>query len=351
MKSVMRKIALLGFLGAISLSTCADIVALKADLTQLAQPLQTQCKGVDYLPLKVLGEFLKSDNSEKIDVYQMDVIFVSDFLGYLDNKNCALAASDFTLAGVKILNQYRDLWEKDLAKDRKVVRYETYLAAGEASLVKYKWTHNPQYLDDADHLYKQYLQTSAISQQQKVHCGKKCSDYLVYLDQKKYFKLSDYASISYTYQQLFKEIYRQYSDQDPNFKDAKKSLNAVFERTDQFEVNAIRATGLKKLDKNVATLDEFKTIFNSGDKDLIEIYTQYLDQYLQNRIVNKLLDPQMTEKIYQFLLDESAENNSKIMPNQLGANQQTNHSFQIGKHQYIFSGDNEHLQLSSQPMQ
>ena len=351
MKSIVRKIALLGFLGAISLPTRADIVVLKADLTQLAQPLQTQCKGVDYLPLKVLGEFLKSDNSEKIDVYQMDVIFVSDFLGYLDNKNCALAASDFTLAGVKILNKYRDLWEKDLAKDRKVLRYETYLAAGEASLVKYKWTHNPQYLDDADHLYKHYLQTSAISQQQKVHCGKKCSDYLVYLDQKKYFKLSDYASISYTYQQLFKEIYRQYSDQDPNFKDAKKSLNAVFERTDQFEVNAIRATGLKKLDKNVATLDEFKTIFNSGDKDLIEIFTQRLDQYLQNRIVNKLLDPQMTEKIYQFLLDESAENNSKIIPNQLGANQQTNHSFQIGKHQYIFSGDNEHLQLSSQPMQ
>ncbi|KAF1027890.1 MAG: hypothetical protein GAK29_00366 [Acinetobacter bereziniae] len=351
MKSMVRKIALLGFLGAISLPTRADIVVLKADLTQLAQPLQTQCKGVDYLPLKVLGEFLKSDNSEKIDVYQMDVIFVSDFLGYLDNKNCALAASDFTLAGVKILNQYRDLWEKDLAKNRKVMRYETYLAAGEASLVKYKWTHNPQYLDDADHLYKHYLQTSAINQQQKVQCGKKCSDYLVYLDQKKYFKLSDYASISYTYQQLFKEIYRQYSDQDPNFKDAKKSLNAVFERTDQFEVNAIRATGLKKLDKNVATLDEFKTIFNSGDKDLIEIFTQRLDQYLQNRIVNKLLDPQMTEKIYQFLLDESAENNSKIILNQLGANQQTNHSFQIGKHQYIFSGDNEHLQLSSQPMQ
>ncbi|MBJ8551854.1 hypothetical protein [Acinetobacter bereziniae] len=351
MKSMMRKIALLGLLGGISLSIYADIVTLKADLTQLAQPLQTQCKGVDYLPLKVLGEFLKSDNSEKIDVYQMDVIFVSDFLGYLDNKNCALAASDFTIAGVKILNQYRDLWEKDLAKDRKVVRYETYLAAGEASLVKYKWTHNPQYLDDADHLYKQYLQTSAISKQQKAQCGKKCSDDLVYLNQKQYFRLSDYASISYTYHQLFDEIYRQYSDQDPNFTDVEKSLNAVFERTDQFEVNTIQTTGLKILDKHVATLDEFKTIFNSGDKDLIEIFTQHLDQYLQNRIVNKLLDPQMTEKIYQFLVKEFAENNSKILPNQLAENQQTHHSFQIGKHQYIFSGDKKHLQLSSQPMQ
>lgn len=67
--------------------------------------------------------------------------------------------------------------------------------------------------------------------------------------------------------------------------------------------------------------------------------------------MNKLLDPQMTEKIYQFLVKEFAENNSKIVPNQLDKNQQTHHSFQIGKHQYIFSGDNEHLQLSSQPMQ
>ncbi|MBJ9951462.1 hypothetical protein I5735_00105 [Acinetobacter baumannii] len=351
MKLMMRKIALLGFLSGISLSTYADIVALKADLTQLAQPLQTQCEGVDYMPLKVLNEFLNGDNSEKIDVYQMDVIFVSDFLGYLDHKNCALAASDFTIAGVRILNQYRDLWEKNLAKDRTMLRYETYLAAGEASLVKYKWTHNPQYLDDADQLYKQYLQTSAISQQQKAQCRKKCSDYLVSLDRKQYFRLSDYASISYTYQQLFNEIYRQYSDQDPNFTDAKKSLNAVFEHTDQFEVNAIQTTGLKIIDKNVATLNEFKTIFNSRNKDLMEIYIQRLDQYLQNRIVNKLLDPQMNGKIYQFLFDESAENDSKIILNQLSPDQQSNRSFELGKHQYIFSGDNQHLQLSSQPIQ
>jgi len=80
MNFIIRKIALLTVFTFIPVSTYADIVALKSDLTQFAQPLETQCKGPEsYMPLNMLHKFLNRSNSEKIDVYSMDVIFVSDF--------------------------------------------------------------------------------------------------------------------------------------------------------------------------------------------------------------------------------------------------------------------------------
>ena len=351
MNFIIRKIALLTVFTFIPVFSYADIVALKSDLTQFAQPLETQCKGLEsYMPLNMLHKFLNRSNSEKIDVYSMDVIFVSDFLGYLEDKNCALAASDFTISGVKILNQYRDLWEKDLPKERKILRYETYLAAGDASLVKYKWTHKIQYLDDAHQFYTQYLVTNAISQQQKDQCGKKCAEYLADVSKMKYFDLYDYASISNEYRKLFGDIYEQYSQQDANFSDNLESLNLVFERTDQFEVSAIKTTGLSSVNKEVASLNNFDRIFSSGDKKLIELYIKRLDQYLQNRIQNTLLDAEMTDKIYQFLLKESNENNAMIVRTQQESALQPNQSFQIGKHHYIFKGTSHHVQLTFQPV-
>jgi len=351
MNFIIRKIALLTVFTFIPVSIYADIAALKSDLTQFAQPLETQCKGLDrYIPLNMLHQFLNRPNSEKIDVYSMDVIFVSDLLGYLEDKNCALAASDFTISGVKILNQYHDLWEKDLPKERNVLRYETYLAAGDASLVKYKWTHKIQYLDDAHQFYTQYLMTNAISQQQKDQCGKKCAEYLADVSKVQYFNLYDYASISKEYQKLFHDIYEQYSQQDANFSDSLESLNLVFERNDQFEVGAIKTTGLSSVNNEVASLNNFETVFSSGDKKLIEFYIKRLDQYLQNRIQHKLLDVEMTDKIYQFLLKESNENNSMIVRTQQESALQPNLSFQIGKHLYIFKGTSHHMQLIFQPV-
>ena len=180
--------------------------------------------------------------------------------------------------------------------------------------------------------------------------GKKCAEYLADVSKMQYFNLYDYASISYEYQKLFRDIYEQYSQQDANFSDNLESLNLVFERTDQFEVNAIKTTGLSSVNKEVASLNNFDRIFSSGDKKLIELYTKRLDQYLQNRIQHKLLDAEMTDKIYQFLLKESNENNTMIVRTQQESALQPNLSFQIGKHHYIFKGTSHHVQLTFQPV-
>lgn len=58
----------------------------------------------------------------------------------------------------------------------------------------------------------------------------------------------------------------------------------------------------------------------------------------------------MTDKIYQFLLKESNENNTMIVRTQQESALQPNLSFQIGKHHYIFNGKSHHMQLTFQPV-
>lgn len=205
------------FLG-ISKCSYAD---LKSELKWISKDLLIACKNeVDYRTLKHLNDFINESKETYISVFDLMIIFNSDYLLFITDKNCALAASKFSTNGISIKEKYlKHKYETDRALDN-----EVYMQAGYANLIEYSWTMDNQKLQQAQENFNSYLNRNIISKNDKSRCGKLCKDY-VYLKQDDGFYLPlHYVGILMAYHDLFQHHYKNFKKQRDKLHSLKKYL-------------------------------------------------------------------------------------------------------------------------------
>ncbi|MRT38104.1 hypothetical protein GJV03_13085, partial [Acinetobacter sp. RIT698] len=119
---------------------------VRSELNLISQDLLIACKNEDdYRPIKNLNNFLNDSKGSDIHVYDLMFIFNSDFLLFIKDKNCALAASKFSANGISIKEKYF----KDKYDIERMLDNEVYRQAGYANLIEYSWTMDNQKLQQA----------------------------------------------------------------------------------------------------------------------------------------------------------------------------------------------------------
>ncbi|MDR0234989.1 hypothetical protein [Acinetobacter sp.] len=328
------------FLG-ISKYSYAD---LKSELKWISKDLLIACKNEDdYRPLKRLNDFINDSKENEISVFDLMSIFNSDFLLFIKDKNCALAASKFSTNGISIKEKYlKHKYETDRLLDN-----EVYMQAGYANLIEYSWTMDNQKIQQAQENFNSYLNRNIISENDKSRCGKLCKDYIYLKQDDGYYLPLHHVGILMAYHDLFQHHYK-------NFKKTEQQitqLEKIFDLTNENEIRYIKKTGLHSFPFEVATIENFKFIFKSDDQNIKKFFYEKLDNYIKYRIENNLLDDRMIKNISEILSKESTYLYTKV--EYLGTYENNNEkliSYQLGQHIYTFIVAANKLKLIMEPI-
>ncbi|MFW1800040.1 hypothetical protein ACG9YX_08395 [Acinetobacter nematophilus] len=343
MTSVMKKVLqfyVFFILCVISKISYAD---LKSDLRWISKDLLIACKNEDdYLPLKRLNNFINDSKENEISVFDLMSIFNSDFLLFIKDKNCALAASKFSINGILIKEKYF----KNKYKTDRILDNEVYMQAGYANLIEYSWTMDNQKLQQAQEKFNTYLNRNIISKNEHSQCGDLCKDY-VYLKQDDGFYLPlHYVGILMAYHDLFQHHYKNLKKTEEQI----TQLEKIFDLTNDMEIKYIKKTGLYSFAFEVATIENFKFIFKIDDQNIKNIFYEKLDAYIKYRIENNLLDDRMIKNISEILNKESTYLYTKV--EYLGTYETKRKkviSYQLGQHIYTFIVADNRLKLIMEP--
>ncbi|KEC82933.1 MULTISPECIES: hypothetical protein [unclassified Acinetobacter] len=317
---------------------------VRSELNLISQDLLIACKNEDdYRPIKNLNNFLNDSKGSDIHVYDLMFIFNSDFLLFIKDKNCALAASKFSANGISIKEKYF----KDKYDIERMLNNEVYRQAGYANLIEYSWTMDNQKLQQAQENFNIYLNRNIISKNEKSRCGELCKDYVYLKEDHGFYLPLHYVGILMAYHDLFQHHYKNLKKTEQQI----TQLQEIFDLTNDFEIKYIKKTGLNSFPFEVASIENFKLIFKIDDRNIKNIFYAKLDAYIKYRIENNLLDDRMIENIYEILSKESRYLYTKV--EYLGTHETKSKSvtsYQLGQHIYSFIVSDNKLKLIMEPI-